>query len=176
MADQAMYRQGNQSVFVGGRLWTLLPPPANKNTSRSFTSVQMFHTHTQLHTYTYVTYVYRNIHRHNHTHTHTNTYIYIYIHIYIYTCIYTHTYTLTDFIVCFIYIYVCVCLQISINHLPIRMHMYVCNICLSSCTFIYGKKGRTQDWNSSLSTVCAKKLRLYGFWELIILYTGYHDA
>jgi hypothetical protein len=29
MADQAMYHQGNQSVFVGGRLWTLLPPPAN---------------------------------------------------------------------------------------------------------------------------------------------------
>jgi hypothetical protein len=28
MADQAMYRQGNQSVFVGGSLWTLLPPPA----------------------------------------------------------------------------------------------------------------------------------------------------
>ena len=28
MADQAMYHQGNQSVFVGGRLWTLLPPPA----------------------------------------------------------------------------------------------------------------------------------------------------
>ena len=25
MADQAMYHQGNQSVFVGGRLWTLLP-------------------------------------------------------------------------------------------------------------------------------------------------------
>ena len=30
MADQAMYHQGNQSVFVGGRLWTLLPPPAEK--------------------------------------------------------------------------------------------------------------------------------------------------
>ena len=30
MADQAMYHQGNQSVFVGGRLWTLLPPPANE--------------------------------------------------------------------------------------------------------------------------------------------------
>ena len=29
MADQAMYHQGSQSVFVGGRLWTLLPPPAN---------------------------------------------------------------------------------------------------------------------------------------------------
>ena len=28
MADQAMYHHGNQSVFVGGRLWTLLPPPA----------------------------------------------------------------------------------------------------------------------------------------------------
>ena len=28
MADQAMYHQGNQSVFVGGRLWTLLSPPA----------------------------------------------------------------------------------------------------------------------------------------------------
>ena len=28
MADQAMYHQGNQSVVVGGRLWTLLPPPA----------------------------------------------------------------------------------------------------------------------------------------------------
>ena len=28
MADQAMYHQGNQSVIVGGRLWTLLPPPA----------------------------------------------------------------------------------------------------------------------------------------------------
>ena len=28
MADQAMCHQGNQSVFVGGRLWTLLPPPA----------------------------------------------------------------------------------------------------------------------------------------------------
>ena len=28
MADQAMYHQGDQSVFVGGRLWTLLPPPA----------------------------------------------------------------------------------------------------------------------------------------------------
>ena len=28
MAEQAMYHQGNQSVFVGGRLWTLLPPPA----------------------------------------------------------------------------------------------------------------------------------------------------
>jgi len=31
MADQAMYHQGNQSVFVGGRLWTLLPPPAEIN-------------------------------------------------------------------------------------------------------------------------------------------------
>ena len=29
MADQAMYHQGSQSVFVGGRLWALLPPPAN---------------------------------------------------------------------------------------------------------------------------------------------------
>ena len=29
MADQAMYHQGNQSVFVG-RLWTLLPPLRNK--------------------------------------------------------------------------------------------------------------------------------------------------
>ena len=28
MADQAVYHQGNQGVFVGGRLWTLLPPPA----------------------------------------------------------------------------------------------------------------------------------------------------
>ena len=46
MADQAMYHQGNQSVFVGGRLWTLLPPPANEKNNRSFTSVQMFHTHT----------------------------------------------------------------------------------------------------------------------------------
>ena len=55
MADQAMYHQGNQSVFVGGRLWTLLPPPAymsrkvlknTKQTEGSFTSVQMVHTHT----------------------------------------------------------------------------------------------------------------------------------
>ena len=27
MADQAMYHQGNQSVFVSGRLWTLLYHP-----------------------------------------------------------------------------------------------------------------------------------------------------
>ena len=55
MADQAMYHQGNQSVFVGGRLWTLLPPPAymsrkvlknTKQTEGNFTSVQMVHTHT----------------------------------------------------------------------------------------------------------------------------------
>ena len=49
MADQAMYHQGNQSVFVGGRLWTLLPPPALKlelerertkeEKERSFTSI-----------------------------------------------------------------------------------------------------------------------------------------
>ena len=59
MADQAMYHQGNQSVFVGGRLWTLLPPPANdieewfkhygnenhhSSKTGSFTSLQMFHT------------------------------------------------------------------------------------------------------------------------------------
>ena len=59
MADQAMYHQGNQSVFVGGRLWTLLPPPAymsrkvlknTKQTEGSFTSVQMVHTHTIFHT------------------------------------------------------------------------------------------------------------------------------
>ena len=43
-----MYHQGNQSVFVGGRLWTLLPPPALKIQMRSFTSIQMFHTHTPL--------------------------------------------------------------------------------------------------------------------------------
>ena len=57
MADQAMYHQGNQSVFVGGRLWTLLPPPAymsrkvlknTKQTEGSFTSVQMVHTHASL--------------------------------------------------------------------------------------------------------------------------------
>ena len=56
MADQVMYHQGNQSVFVGGRLWTLLPPlheseiMNNNKTAqkpkRSFTSVQMVHTHT----------------------------------------------------------------------------------------------------------------------------------
>ena len=47
MADQAMYHQGNQSVFVGGRLWTLLPPPAlglkgrgqKEEKERSFTSI-----------------------------------------------------------------------------------------------------------------------------------------
>ena len=43
MADQAMYHQENQSVFVGGGLWTLLPPPA---IIRSLTSVQTCHTHT----------------------------------------------------------------------------------------------------------------------------------
>ena len=54
MADQAMYHQGNQSVFVGGRLWTLLPPPAlfekgrrEKKKEGSFTSIQMLHTHTR---------------------------------------------------------------------------------------------------------------------------------
>ena len=26
--DQTVLQQGIQSVFVGGRLWTLLPPPA----------------------------------------------------------------------------------------------------------------------------------------------------
>ena len=34
MADQAMYHQGNQSVFVGGRLWNLLPPPARRKEKR----------------------------------------------------------------------------------------------------------------------------------------------
>ena len=46
MADQAMYHQGRQSVLVGGRLWALLPPPAN---NRSFTSFHMVHTHTHTH-------------------------------------------------------------------------------------------------------------------------------
>ena len=53
MADQAMYHQGNQSVFVGGRLWTLLPPPATKNLNlevlhlyRCVTHTQLVHTHT----------------------------------------------------------------------------------------------------------------------------------
>ena len=58
-----MYHQGNQSVFVGDRLWTLLPPPANDieewfkhygnenhylSKTGSFTSLQMFHTHASL--------------------------------------------------------------------------------------------------------------------------------
>ena len=44
VADQAMYHQGNQSVFVGGRLWTLLPPPALE-VYRLFRRVT--HTHTE---------------------------------------------------------------------------------------------------------------------------------
>ena len=48
MADQAMYHQGDQSVFVGGRLRALLAPAAiwKKENCRSFTSIQMLHTHT----------------------------------------------------------------------------------------------------------------------------------
>ena len=54
LADQAMYHQGNQSVFVGGRLWTLLPPPANKveNSEQSNEVLHLYrwstHTHTML--------------------------------------------------------------------------------------------------------------------------------
>ena len=56
MADQTMYHQGNQRVFAGGTLWTLLLPPANRNIVKNqgrerrstSTSVQMVHTHTHL--------------------------------------------------------------------------------------------------------------------------------
>ena len=80
MADQAMYHQGNQSVFVGGRLWTLLPPPAEnceetlvescretkpanlekREDGTGFTSIEMVHTHTPAFT---------RFHTHTHTHT-----------------------------------------------------------------------------------------------------------
>ena len=46
MADQAMYHQGNQSVFVGGRLWTLLPPPAVEMDWKFFIYSDVSHTHT----------------------------------------------------------------------------------------------------------------------------------
>ena len=45
MADQAMYHQGNQSVFVGGRLWTLLPPPAVEMDWKFFIYSDVSHTH-----------------------------------------------------------------------------------------------------------------------------------
>ena len=56
MADQAMYHQGNQSVFVGGRLWTLLPPPAlglkrkrteGRKREKFYIYLDVTHTHTQ---------------------------------------------------------------------------------------------------------------------------------
>ena len=55
MADQAMYHQGNQSVFVGGRLWTLLPPPAlrlererteGRKREKFYIYLDVTHTHT----------------------------------------------------------------------------------------------------------------------------------
>ena len=46
MADQAMYHQGDQSVFVGGRLWTLLPPPAVEMDWKFFIYSDVSHTHT----------------------------------------------------------------------------------------------------------------------------------
>ena len=42
MADQAMYHQGNQSVFVGGRLWTL-PPPCKHKVENSEQSNEVLH-------------------------------------------------------------------------------------------------------------------------------------
>ena len=56
MADQAMYHQGNQSVFVGGRLWTLLPPPAlrlererteGRKREKFYIYLDVTHTHTR---------------------------------------------------------------------------------------------------------------------------------
>ena len=53
MADQAMYHQGNQSVFVGGRLWNLLPPPARRKEKRKKASFYIYSdvTHTRTHTH-----------------------------------------------------------------------------------------------------------------------------
>ena len=85
MADQAMYHQGDQSVFVGGRLRALLAPAAiwKKENCRSFTSIQMLHTHTiprttlshtiprtQSFTHTH-THTFCHTHTHNLSHTHT---------------------------------------------------------------------------------------------------------
>ena len=47
------------------------------NQSRSFTSVQMFHTHTHAHTHTHTR---THAHTHTHTHTHTNTHIHTRTH------------------------------------------------------------------------------------------------
>ena len=60
MADQAMYHQGNKSVFAGGRLWTLLPPPAllkrerkeERKGEKFYIYSDVTHTHTNTHTHT----------------------------------------------------------------------------------------------------------------------------
>ena len=77
MADQAMYHEGDQSVFVGGRLWALLAPAAiwKKENCRSFTSIQMLHAHTIPRTTLSHTIPRTQPFTHTHTHTfcHTRT-------------------------------------------------------------------------------------------------------
>ena len=51
--DQTVHHQGIQSVFVGGRLWTLLPPPAlqsEKSTIALSLESGCTHTHRCKHT------------------------------------------------------------------------------------------------------------------------------
>ena len=83
MADQAMYHQGDQSVFVGGRLRALLAPAAiwKKENCRSFTSIQMLHTHNSSHNFV----THNSSHTIFHTHTHTHTFCHTH------TIFHTHT-------------------------------------------------------------------------------------
>ena len=88
-----LLHQGHKSVFVGGRLSALLPPPA---VGKSYCMVAGFsatlHTHTDTRTHTR-THTHTHAHAHAHAHTHTHTHAHTHTHTHRHAHAHAHPHT-----------------------------------------------------------------------------------